>query len=96
MMAGSYWISGPDVFRAMEGGNGEASEKPHKRGASRFMRTPRSQSWRLPGPLELHGMEGIRKRAPIQTVGCTIVSGQEATTEILVYRMKGPYHKWHR
>lgn len=45
--------------------------------------TRRRQSWPLPGPLELHGMERMRKTAPIETIGCTIVAGQEAKTEIL-------------
>ena len=79
----------------MDGGDREVSEKSLKRGTSRFLRTRWSQSWRLPGPLESPGMEGMRKRLPLETVGCTIAGEQEAKTEIVVYRMKGLYQKWH-
>jgi hypothetical protein len=36
-----------------------------------------------PGPLESLGMERMRKTAPIETLGCRIVGGQEAKIEIL-------------
>jgi hypothetical protein len=51
---------------------------------SGFLRTRRSQNWPLPGPLKSLGTKNMRKAALMEAVGCTIVRGQEAKTEILV------------
>ena len=55
-----------------------------KSGTSRFLRTRRSQSWPLPGPLESLGMKKMKQTAPMEAVGSTIDGGQEAKMEILV------------